>query len=109
MALSFPATAFGDPFDLHSLPLPRPADGYAVQRLDHDQLLDRSSQAFLPVRDRALDALFASFVEAHTAASEWLCAHGLSSETHPLAIVPAAFDPVLQRHILIYGVLRTQP
>lgn len=109
MALSFPATAFGDPFDLHNLPLPRPADGYAVQRLDHDQLLDRSSQAFLPVRDTALDALFASFVEAHTAASEWLCAQGLSSETHPLAIVPAAFDPVLQRHILIYGVLRTQP
>ena len=109
MALSFPVTAFGDPFDLHSLPLPRPADGYAVQRLDHDQLLDRASRAFLPIRDTTLDALFPSFFEAHAAASEWLCARGANSETHPLAIVPAAFDPVLQRHILIYGVLRTRP
>ncbi len=104
-----PAAAFGDPFDLDTLPLPRPAGGYAVQRLDHDRLLDRTSKTFLPVRDTALDALFSSFSEAHAAAGEWLHTHDASSETHALAIVPAAFDPILQRHILIYGVLRAQP
>lgn len=105
----FSATAFGDIFDLQQLPLPRPADGYAVQRLDHDQLLDRKRQLFLPMRDATLEALFSRFSDAHAAASAWLDTQGLCCDTYPLAIVPAAFDPRLKRHILIYGVLRTRP
>lgn len=105
----FSKTAFGDPFELSALPLPRPADGYAVQKLDHDQLLDRHSRRFLPVRDTALDALFATFGEAHAAAAEWLHAQDAAPEEHPLSIVPAAFDRVLGRHVLIYGVLRALP
>lgn len=101
--------AFGDRFDLKSLPLPRRAAGYAVQRLNTDTLLDRASAEFLPIRSPLLSGLFASFDEAHAAASRWVSAHGLNPDEHGLAIVPANFDPVLQRHVLIYGVLRGQP
>ena len=101
--------AFGDRFDLNALPLPRRAAGYAVQRLNSDTLLDRSSHEFLPVRSPLLSGLFASFDEAHAAASRWVEAHDLKPDEHGLAIVPANFDPVLQRHVLIYGVLRGQP
>ena len=100
--------AFGDPFDLDDLPLPRPARGYAVQRLDTDQLLDRNSQTFLPVRSPGLEPFFASFAEAHVAAGNWSDAHAGASDHH-LAIVPAGYDPVQQRPILIYGVLCGQP
>lgn len=105
----FPDDAFGDPFDLSRLPLPRQARGYAVQMLDTDRLLDRQSGEFLPVRSTALDALFPSFVEAHAAATRWAVHHGLGPEAHNLAIVPAGYDDRLERHILIYGVLCAQP
>lgn len=101
--------AFGDRFDLNTLPLPRRAAGYAVQRLNTDTLLDRASTEFLPVRSPLLSGLFASFDEAHAAASRWVEAHHIKPDEHGLAIVPANFDPVLQRHVLIYGVLRGQP
>lgn len=101
--------AFGDRFDLNTLPLPRRAAGYAVQRLNSDTLLDRTSHQFLPVRSPLLSGLFNSFDEAHAAASRWVAAHGIKPDEHGLAIVPANVDPVLQRHVLIYGVLRGQP
>jgi hypothetical protein len=101
--------AFGDRFDLSTLPLPRRAAGYAVQRLNTDTLLDRQSAEFLPVRSPLLSGLFASFDEAHAAASRWLEAHEPKPDDHGLAIVPANFDAILQRHVLIYGVLRGQP
>jgi hypothetical protein len=96
---------------LHSnLPLPRkPPHGYAVQMLDTDTLLDRASGNFLPV---ALPAagLFDSFDDAHAAAPvAGSTATAEALEEHRLAIVPASFDPVLQRHVLIYGVLCGQP
>lgn len=103
------ADAFGDRFNLESLPLPRSATGYAIQRLDTDTLLDRCSGSFLAVRSTALQGLFASFDEAHAAASQWVNEHGAAGEDHKLAIVPASFDPVLQRHVLIYGVLCGRP
>jgi hypothetical protein len=94
---------FGDPFRLEDLPLPRPAQGYAVQRLGSDQLLDRLTHDFLPVRHPALQALFPGFSPAAAAARAWREAH---PETAPeLAVVPAAFDAASTRHILIYGVL----
>ena len=105
----FRADAFGDPFNLADLPLPRPARGYAVQMLDTDTLLDRTSGHFLPVRSVELDGLFASFDDAFAAACRWVEAHCSAPEDHRLAIVPAGFDEVLQRHVLIYGVLRGQP
>lgn len=104
----FAPDAFGDRFDLAALPLPRRAEGYAVQKLDTDTLLDRETGAFLPVRSAHLRALFASFDEAHLAAGNWV----LSNAPHDdpkLAIVPASFDTLLQRHVLIYGVLCGQP
>ena len=109
--LSFPFAddAFGDRFRLADLPLPRAAAGYAVQRLDTDTLLDRVSGDFLAVRSPDLDGLFASFDAAHAAASQWLVGHGATPEEYGLAIVPAAYDQVLQRHVLIYGVLCGQP
>ena len=103
------ADAFGDRFILGDLPLPRPARGYAVQMLDTDTLLDRNSGNFLPVRASRLDGLFATFDDAFNAASNWVEAHCEAPQDHRLAIVPAGFDDVLQRHVLIYGVLCGQP
>jgi hypothetical protein len=105
----FSADAFGDRFTLADLPLPRPPRGYAVQMLDTDTLLDRASGRLLPVRSAELDGLFASFDDAFAAACRWVEAHCSAPEDHRLAIVPAGFDEVRQRHILIYGVLRGQP
>lgn len=105
----FPADAFGDRFDIDTLPLPRPAIGYAIQRLDTDTLLDRRSDNFLPVRSPELQCLFATFNEAHAAAGTWATKNCPPPADHRLSIVPVGFDPVLQRHILIYGVLCGQP
>lgn len=105
----FPGDAFGDPFSLDDLPLPRPATGYAVQMLDTDTLLDRTSGEFLPVRDPALLGLFESFDGAHVAACAWLGKRDAGADRHPLAIVPAYYDPVMSRHVLIYGVLPQSP
>ncbi len=103
------ADAFGDRFVLAELPLPRQAAGYAVQMLDTDTLLDRVSGELLPVRSPALDGLFATFDDAHAAASHWVKTHCNMPDGHRLAIVPAGYDEVLQRHILIYGVLCGRP
>ncbi|GHT92858.1 hypothetical protein AGMMS49545_11100 [Betaproteobacteria bacterium] len=94
----------GDPFQLEALPLPRPADGYAVQYLGRDQLLDKQQAIFLPIRHPALRALHESFAAARQAALDWLHTQNVTS-LPALAIVPAAFDKVSERHILIYGVL----
>ncbi|MEY2632911.1 MAG: hypothetical protein RIR00_1565 [Pseudomonadota bacterium] len=99
----------GQPFDLHSLPLPRPAQGYAVQRLDTDTLLDRHQLQFLTVRDPQLDALFPSHREAAEAARQWLLREQRTTDDEHLAIVPAAHDPEFRRHVLIFGVLTSQP
>ena len=107
--VQFPPDAFGDRFDLNTLPLPRPPAGYAVQMLDTDRLLDRRSGDFLEVRSPALDGLFSSFDEAYDAARCWVEKHCKHSEDHRLAIVPAGFDDILERHVLIYGVLCGQP
>ena len=107
--LEFHRDSFGDPFTLAELPLPRLPHGYAVQMLDTDKLLDRASGNFLPVRAIQLKGLFSTFDDAHDAACRWVDAHCLTLEEHRLAIVPARFDPVLQRHVLIYGVLCGQP
>jgi len=103
------ADAFGDPFLIERLPLPRPAAGYAVQMLGSDRLLDRRSGDFQPVRSPALAALFDSFAAAHAAAGRWLDEHGGNPAEHRLSIVPAAFDETLERHVLIYGVLEEHP
>ena len=105
----FSADAFGDRFALADLPLPRPPGGYAVQMLDTDTLLDRASRDFLPVRSPRLDGLFATFDDAFAAACRWVEAHCEEPDAHHLAIVPAGFDGILQRHILIYGVLCGRP
>ncbi len=101
--------AFGDPFALDNLPLPRPATGYAVQMLGSDQLLDRHSGAFLPVRSPDLAGLFDTFTAARQAAEIWVDRHCRTPAEHRLAIVPATFDDVLERHVLIYGVLEEHP
>ena len=101
--------AFGDRFTLAELTLPRPPQGYAVQMLDTDKLLDQRSSKFLPVRSAQLAGLFTSFDEAHSAACDWVKSHCKTPDEHRLAIVPASFDDILQRHILIYGVLCGQP
>ena len=101
--------AFGDRFDITTLPLPRPPAGYAVQMLDTDQLLDRHSGNFLPVRSPQLNGLFESFDEARTAAQAWVDSHCPPPAEHRLAIVPAGYDPFRERHVLIYGVLCTRP
>lgn len=106
-AQNFPADAFGDRFELAQLPLPRPPAGYAVQMLDTDRLLDRTSGEFLPVRSAQLKGLFSSFDDAYDAAKNWVTTHNM--EDHALAIVPAGYDNVLERHILIYGVLCRRP
>lgn len=104
-----PADAFGDPFDLARLPLAREAAGYAVQRLDTDCLLDRSSGDFRPVRTRGMQPLFSRFEEAHAAASDWVIRHHPDNADHKLAIVPVGYDSLLERHVLIYGVLCGRP
>ena len=101
--------AFGDRFTLTELPLPRPPQGYAVQMLDTDKLLDLRSGDFLSVRSTQLQGLFPTFDAAHSAACDWVEKHCDSPDEHRLAIVPASFDSYLQRHILIYGVLCGQP
>ncbi|MDR2164417.1 MAG: hypothetical protein LBO79_02050 [Zoogloeaceae bacterium] len=95
---------FGDVFRLEDLSLPRPADGYAVQRLGHDEILDRATGVFLPVRHPRLEGLFACFARARAAAEAWQ-ARQEPTVRDALAIVPAAFDPVFMRHVLIHGVL----
>jgi len=104
-----PADTFGDPFEICTLPLPRPASGYAVQMLGTDTLLDRLSGNFLPVRSRTLQGLFEHFDEAFSAAQSWVESHCEIFDEHRLAIVPANFDKVLERHVLIYGVLNEHP
>lgn len=104
-----PPDTFGDHFALETLPLARRPAGYAVQRLDTDTLLDRRSGCFLPIRSPDLEGLFASFDAAHAAASRWVLENCPPPADHGLAIVPASFDPEMQRHILIYGVLCGQP
>jgi len=104
-----PADTFGDRFDLDTLPLPRVPAGYAVQRLDTDTLLDRRTGNFLSVRSPELHCLFANFDEARAAAGTWVIKNCPPPADHRLAIVPVGFDPVLQRHILIYGVLCGHP
>lgn len=101
--------SFGDCFDIAALPLPRPPAGYAVQMLDTDQLLDRNSGNFLPVRSPELRGLFDSFHEARVAALAWVEKHCPPPEEHRLAIVPAGYDQFRERHVLIYGVLCTRP
>ena len=105
----FTDDAFGDRFSRASLPLPRAATGYAVQRLDTDTLLDRITGDFLPVRAAQLHGLFTSFDDAHAAACRWVVSYCATPAEHGLAIVPADYDPILQRHVLIYGVLCGQP
>ena len=100
--------AFGDPFELEALPLPRPAGGYGVQYLGRDQLLDQLTGQFLPIRHPRLQGLFPSFAAAREAARTWRRTQRHEAEAPSLAIVPAAFDPVSERHILIYGVLQPQ-
>ncbi|MBS1142366.1 MAG: hypothetical protein H6R13_3819 [Proteobacteria bacterium] len=107
--ISLPADAFGDRFDLNTLPLPRPAVGYAVQMLDTDKLLDRQSGDFLSVRATALQPLFESFDAAYADAKQWMEKHSTDPDEHRLAIIPAGYDAILNRHILIYGVLCGQP
>lgn len=106
---SLPPDAFGDRFVLEHLPLARRATGYAVQMLGSDQLIDRVTGDFLPIRSPALNGLFDSFDAAHAVAQAWVERHCPDPNEHRLAIVPAGYDPVLQRHILIYGVLCAQP
>ncbi len=107
--MHFPDNAFGDPFDITRLPLRRPASGYAVQMLDTDTLLDRHRNEFMPVRNSGLKALFDDFPSAREAAAGWVRQHCPAPDEHRLAIVPASYDPVLQRHVLIYGVLTDRP
>lgn len=102
-------TAFGDRFDIERLPLARPSAGYGVQMLDTDLLLDTVRNIFLPVRSPELRGLFTSFDAAHRAASTWVSTHCPSQEEHRLAIVPAGYDHTFGRHVLIYGVLRSNP
>lgn len=109
LRFQFAEDAFGDPFTLEQLPLPRRARGYAVQMLDTDTLLDRVTGNFLAMRTPGLDGLFVSFAAAHAAASGWVATHCATPAEHRLAIVPAGFDDDLQRPILIYGVLCAQP
>jgi hypothetical protein len=104
-----PADAFGDRFVLDSLPLARRPAGYAVQMLDTDKLLDRVTGEFLPVRSNTLEGIFDSFEGAFAAAQAWVEEHCPNPDDHRLAIVPASFDAVLQRHVLIYGVLCGHP
>ena len=104
-----PADAFGDRFTLEALPLARMASGYAVQMLDTDKLLDQLTGTFQPVRSATLHGLFDSFDTAYAAAQAWVVTHCQNPDDHRLAIVPACFDTVLNRHVLIYGVLCGQP
>ncbi len=106
---TLPADAFGDRFTLDELPLARIPAGYAVQMLDTDKLLDRATCTFLPVRSAALSGIFDSFDAAYAAAHEWVGNHCPNPDEHRLAIVPASFDNLLNRHVLIYGVLCGQP
>jgi hypothetical protein len=105
----FPANTFGDRFCLDSLPLPRRPDGYAVQMLDTDTLLDTLTGEFMPVRSASLKALFATFDAAFDAAAAWLTGQNMTATESRLAIVPAAYDQELGRHVLIYGVLCGRP
>ena len=105
----FPADAFGDPYDLNDLPLARPAVGYAVQWLGTDRLLDIATGQFLPVRSRHLQAAWASFAEAHAAAAAWSRRQATAGDLPPLAIIPVGYDALLERHVLIYGVLCAHP
>lgn len=106
---TFSPEAFGDRFNLATLPLRRPADGYAVQMLNTDTILDRYTGIFLPVRTNALRGLFETFDAAYEAARNWTTRNRIAPDEHCLAIVPAAYDHTLQRHILIHGVLCTHP
>ena len=101
--------AFGDRFHLEDLPLPRRADGYAVQLLGSDHLLDRRNGEFQPVRSPSLQALFDTFDAAREAACRWAEREGIAPDAHRLAIVPAAYDATLDRHVLIYGQLSEHP
>jgi hypothetical protein len=77
--------------------------------LDTDTLLDRRSGNFLPVRSPLLDGLFDTFESAREAAASWVRSNCQPPDEHRLSIVPASFDPQLERHILIYGVLCGRP
>lgn len=107
--MMLPDDAFGDPFLLDQLPLPRPAAGYAVQKLGEDQVLDAATGEFKTLRTPGIRALFPSHADAHKAAADWLSRHGMGPDQADLAIVPAGFDADMGRPILILGVLEPHP
>lgn len=107
--MDFPIDAFGDPYTLEQLTLPRPATGFAVQKLGLDQVLDPATGQFRPLRKASIHAVFGQFETAHAAASGWLRAQAFTPPEAGLAIVPAAFDEAMQRPVLILGVLETDP
>lgn len=100
--------AFGDPFALHELDLPRQAVGYGLQQLGSDQVLDRNTGNLRSIRTPKLHPVFSSFSEAYTAGKTWVKNNHEISDIQ-LAIVPLGFDPELERHVLIYGVLQADP
>ncbi len=104
-----PGDAFGDSFSLDRLALPRPAVAYGIQRLGTDLLLDRQSDTFKPIRTPDLQPRFNDFSDAFAAASAWLITNGIEIDEHDLSIIPLAYDPLLERHVLIFGVLCGRP
>lgn len=107
--MQFPPDCFGDTFVIDQLPLPRPAIAYGVQRLDTDTVLDSLKGRLVPIRQAGADCCFSSFPAAYQAACEWTRQHIPENGEHQLAIVPLGYDPFLERLILIYGVLCSQP
>lgn len=77
--------------------------------LGTDTLLDRLTDNFLPVRSRCAAGALRTFREAFSAAQFWVENHCEIFDEHRLAIVPANFDKLLERHVLIYGVLNEHP
>lgn len=105
---------FGEPFSLTAVRLPRPACAYAVQYLGTDQVLDRQTLRFLSIRTAGLDAAFPCFATAETAARQWLAAQTAAegerlARQHPVSIVPLGLDVLMQRPVLIWGMIPPDP
>ncbi len=109
LTIPFPADAFGDRFDISSLP-PAPATGWLCRPAAGYRPLARPpvgrvASGTLP----GLNAILDTFDAAFLAASQWVISHDADPRDHHLAIVPVGYDMVFNRPILIYGVLCAQP
>lgn len=102
---------FGDYFDIHNLYINkfRKARFYAVQWLNEDLILNSQVNQFFPLRNKQSNlqnSLFINFNQAYNAAKKYCLENSIIAKQSNLIIVPASYDFIFERIILLYGIIK---